>query len=144
MTRIDRSALLNYSAENMFALVNDIEAYPSYMQGCVGAQVLCRDDSTVEARLDIAKAGIKQSLVTRNILRAPEEILLQLVEGPFESFEGKWGFQSLKEDACKVTLELSFTMSNSIVGQAAKKIFEPVASNLVDALCKRARIVYGG
>jgi ribosome-associated toxin RatA of RatAB toxin-antitoxin module len=143
MTRIDRSALLHYSAEDMFALVNDIEAYPVFMKGCVGAQVLSRASDTIEARLDLARGGIKQSFVTRNTLRAPEEILLQLVDGPFETFEGKWGFQKLKEDACKVTLELSFSMSNSLVGKAAKKLFEPVATNLVDALCKRAKEVYG-
>ena len=60
-TRIDRSALLLYPAQAMFDLVNDIESYPSFMDGCVGAEVIARTDTAVEARLHLAKAGIRQS-----------------------------------------------------------------------------------
>ena len=40
MQHIQRSALVNHSAEQMFDLVNDIEAYPRFMPGCRGARVL--------------------------------------------------------------------------------------------------------
>ena len=40
MVTISQSALLPYSAEQMFALVNDIAAYPQFMQGCLNAEVL--------------------------------------------------------------------------------------------------------
>ena len=40
ITEINRSALLLYPAQSMFALVNDIESYPKFMHGCVGAEVL--------------------------------------------------------------------------------------------------------
>ena len=40
MTTISQSAILPYSAEIMFNLVNDIEAYPLFMQGCQGAQII--------------------------------------------------------------------------------------------------------
>lgn len=42
--RVERSALVAYSAQQMFDLVNDIEAYPQYMDGCVGARVLARGE----------------------------------------------------------------------------------------------------
>ena len=54
MTSINRSALLPYRAQQLFDLVNDIEAYPRYMDGCVGAQVLSREEGLVEARLDLS------------------------------------------------------------------------------------------
>ena len=40
MNDIRRSALLPYSAERVYALINDVEAYPQYMDGCVGAEIL--------------------------------------------------------------------------------------------------------
>ena len=43
-TKIDRSALLMYPAQSIFALVNDIESYPHFMDGCVGAEVLARSE----------------------------------------------------------------------------------------------------
>jgi ribosome-associated toxin RatA of RatAB toxin-antitoxin module len=143
-TEINRSALLLYPAAKMYALVDDIESYPSFMDGCVGAEVLARTADMVEARLHLLKAGIRQSFTTRNYLSAPGSIEMELVEGPFESFRGRWGFDSLRDDACKVSLYLAFRMSNALAGRAGRTLFESAASSLVDALCRRAREVYGG
>ena len=43
---------------------------------------------------------------------------MELLEGPFESFEGLWGFEALRDDACKVTLHLAFRMRNGLAGRA--------------------------
>ena len=82
LTEINRSALLLYPASALFALVNDIESYPQYMDGCVGADVLSRNDDYVEARLHLARAGIRQSFTTRNRLIVPGAIEMELVEVP--------------------------------------------------------------
>ncbi len=141
MTSIHRNALLPYSAASVYALVNDIEAYPGYMDGCVGAEILTRSDSLIEARLDLARGGITGSFTTRNHLEHNSGITLELVEGPFESFSGRWTFHVLGDAASKVSLDMDFAFSNRILGAAAGKLFDSVASNLVDAVCKRAKVI---
>ena len=143
MPTIERSALLPFPAEQVYHLINDIEAYPQFMKGCVGAKILHRDDAFIEARLDLKKGGIKQSFTTRNQLLPPGAILMELVDGPFSSFAGKWQLDPLNETACKVTLSVSFTLSNRIVAATAAVLFNPVADNLVDALVKRVNEQYG-
>lgn len=138
MTSIHRSALLPYSNEKLFQLVNDVEAYPQFMDGCVGAHVLHTDDRHMEARLDLARGGIAQSFTTLNELHPFEMITLQLREGPFESFAGRWRFQPLATEACKVSLDLDFTVRSSLLGAAAARLIDRVANNLVDAVVKRA------
>jgi len=140
---IKRTALLPYPAEHLFSLVNDIEAYPQFMEGCVGAQILERRDDIVEARLDLARGGIRQSFSTRNRCEPHHTIELELVEGPFEQFTGRWQFQRLGDMACKVSLDLEFTLSNGLLGMAAGRMFESVTVNLVDAVTRRARQLYG-
>ena len=81
MNDIRRSALLPYSAELIYQLINDVEAYPQYMDGCVGAEVLLADESMMEARLDLSRAGIKMSFSTRNQLTPPRRIVLELLDG---------------------------------------------------------------
>src|SRR5688572_16491757 len=108
MIRIQRSALLPYSAERLFDLVNDVAAYPDFLEGCTGAIILESSEQSITARLHLKKAGISQSFATRNQLQRPEKITLQLVEGPFEQLQGEWRFATLAEDACKVSLDLSF------------------------------------
>lgn len=140
--RIERSALVMFSARQMFDLVNDFESYPKYMSGCVGAELLRREDNWLEARLHLAKAGIKQSFVTHNTLDAPHSMHIALVDGPFKSFEGQWTFHELADNACKVSFWIEFEFSNKLLGLAAGKLFEQVASEQVSALCERAKTVY--
>ena len=143
MTHLTRSALLPYPAEAMFDLVNDIEAYPRYMDGCTAATVLYRSDEVIEARLELAKAGIRSAFTTRNTLKRPHSIEMQLVDGPFTSFSGGWSFLALNDTACKATIDLRFTLSNALLAMAAKSLFGSVADRMVDALVKRANDVYG-
>ncbi len=143
MAHIERSALVAFSDQKMFDLVNDIEAYPHYMDGCIGADVLSRDEFEITARLDLSKLGMRHSFTTRNQLEPPRSMTMVLVEGPFKSMGGQWSFKSLSEDACKVSLSLDFEFSNALVAKAASKWFESVANELVDGLCRRAIQVYG-
>lgn len=143
MTVINRSALLPYSARQLFDLVSDVEAYPSYMDGCVGACILRRDDQLLEARLDLARGGINQSFSTRNRMHAAQEISLELLDGPFEYFNGQWSFRALGDSACNMSLYLEFKFSSLLLGVAASRLFEKVTNNLVDAVGRRAGQIYG-
>lgn len=143
MTTIQRSALVQYSAQAMFDLVNDIEAYPQFMDGCKGATVIARTDDFIEARLDLAKGGMHYSFTTRNRLLPPSRIELTLVEGPFTQFHGEWTFHALGEHACKIGLHLEFELSGRLLNFAARKMFDSVANHMVDALVKRAHKTLG-
>ena len=143
MKVIERNALVNYSAEQMYALVHDFESYPKYMPGCVGAELLASGEGWIEARLDLSMAGLKQSIVTRNTLQAPKSMDIDLVEGPFKHFKGRWQFAALSETASKVEFTMEFAFSNRLLGLAAGKLFEQVASEQVKAICQRAKTIYG-
>lgn len=142
MNRIERSALVAYSSAKMFTLVNDIERYPEYMPGCTGAKILSRGEGWLEARVDVALLGTAQSFVTRNDLTPPESMTLNLVDGPFSRFTGEWRFKALSDDACKVIFRLEFEFS-SLLARPLAKLMEQVSSQQVDALCKRAKHIYG-
>lgn len=142
MPSIEKSALVSYSAQQMFDLVNDIDAYPHFVPGCVGATVLEQGDDYKVASLDISKAGIRKSFTTRNQLHAPERIDMQLVDGPFKRLTGGWTFTPLADDACKIQFQLEFEFSNRLLGMAFGKIFSEVTARMVDAFVQRAKKVY--
>ena len=112
------------------------------MDGCVGAKILARGEDWLEARLELSKAGVSQSFVTRNQLQPPHSMSMNLVDGPFKYLRGVWRFTPLGEQACKVTFELEFELQNRLLGMAVGKLFETVANKQVDALCARAKQVY--
>ncbi|BFM20010.1 type II toxin-antitoxin system RatA family toxin [Gilvimarinus japonicus] len=140
--QIKRTAEVGYSREQMFALVNDIEAYPEYMDGCQSAAVLARGDDWLEARLALGLGGVSQSFVTRNQLIPPSKMTMELVDGPFRKFSGQWSFSDTTEGCC-VTLELDFSLKNPLLAMAVNKMFEQIAASQVKAVCRRAQVVYG-
>ncbi|MES2625823.1 MAG: type II toxin-antitoxin system RatA family toxin [Pseudomonadota bacterium] len=143
MTTISQSAILPYSAEIMFNLVNDIESYPLFMHGCQGAQIISANANEVVARLELGKAGFKYAFSTRNQLRPPESIEMQLVEGPFKKFSAKWHFLPLTEAASKTSLEMQFEFRAGIIDMALRNLFEATSKDLVNAISKRAAHLYG-
>lgn len=143
LTTIKRSALVMYSAQQMFDLVNDVASYPQYMEHCVSTEILEQSDDLMVARLDLKKGGINHSFTTSNQLYKPERISMSLQQGPFSRLSGEWSFKALTETACKVMLDLEFEFNNLAVGVASSSLFTSVANNLVDALSQRAQEVYG-
>ncbi|PTB85461.1 ubiquinone-binding protein [Pseudidiomarina aestuarii] len=143
MPTIERSALVPYSDAQMYALVDDILAYPEFVPGCVKAEVVEQTEQSKVARLQISKAGISKSFSTRNRGDHPHEIAMELVDGPFHYLRGGWYFQRLNDDACKIVLKLDFEFANRLLGMAFGRIFNELQSRMVDAFVQRARQVYG-
>lgn len=126
----------------MFSLVNDIESYPQFMRGCSAAKILQRGENWIEAELELQRGGIKQRFVTRNMLDEPHSMTMELVQGPFKKLHGKWEFQALSEQACKVRFTLDFVFSNPLMGLMMNSAFEQVASEQVQSVCERAKQIY--
>lgn len=142
MSKIHRTALMMFSAEQMYELVNDIASYPEYMEGCKAAQIISRDTSEIVAKLTLAKGGVSTSFTTRNQLVPYRTITLNLLDGPFSHFEGSWHFLPLEAKACKVELKLQFALDGGLLQAATAKLLDSVSLNLVDSVCRRAREVY--
>ena len=140
---LSRSAIVNYTAQQMFALVADIDAYPQFLPWCRGATSrLCDDQSTV-ATLEIAKGPVRQSFTTRNINTPHESIHMQLVEGPFAHLQGCWTFLALDDSGSRVSLEIDFRFANALIRGAFGKVFNHISGEMVNAFCERANAIYG-
>jgi ribosome-associated toxin RatA of RatAB toxin-antitoxin module len=138
MPTVQRSALVEHSAARMFALVNDIEAYPRRFDWCDSARVLERSDERVVARLDLGLGSLRTWFTTENSLVPPRHIDMQLRDGPFRKLSGRWQFHALDECACKVTLTLDFEPNNRLLGPAFAIGFQSLADRMVDDFVKAA------
>ena len=142
MYHIERSALIPYSARQMYDLVNDVDRYGEFLPWCGGGSVLDQSDGKITAEVVIAFKGIHKTFSTENTLSPYEEIHLRLINGPFSELGGLWRFQELDESSCKISLDLEFGFSNKLVGAVIGPVFKKIADNMVDAFCKRAETIY--
>lgn len=142
MPQISRSALVPYSAEQMYQLVNDVKSYPQFLPGCSGSRVLDESDSQMMAAVDVSKAGISKTFTTRNILVSNQSIIMQLVDGPFRKLMGGWKFTPIDDDACRIEFQLDFEFTSKLIELAFGRIFKELAGNMVQAFTVRAKEVY--
>ena len=142
MARVQRSALLPYSATDVFAIVNDVPRYPEFLPWCSDARVLEESADEVVAALSLSASGLSETFTTRNRLTPFEKIDMVLVSGPFRELTGGWTFTRLGGDAgCRVELDLNFQMSGMKLLFGA--VFNRAADQMVDAFCARANEVLG-
>ncbi len=160
MSAIRRSALVPYSAHEMFALVADIASYPRFLPWCGGARVLSANEHEVIAAIDIAYGGVHKTFTTRNLLQRDKTMELRLMEGPFSRLQGFWRFDALGNDApasagaagggkpeaavaCRISLDLEFEISNKLLGAVLGRVFATVAGDMVEGFHRRAQQLYG-
>ena len=142
MPQISRTALVPFSAEQMYQLVNDVKSYPDFLPGCTGSRVLELGPTQMTAAVDVSKAGISKTFTTRNTLTSNQSILMSLVDGPFKKLIGGWKFIPLSPEACKIEFHLDFEFTNKLIEMAFGRVFKELAANMVQAFTSRAKEVY--
>jgi len=144
LATVKRSARVQYTPEQMFDLVNDVERYPEFLHWCKAAKINARHGNTVEATLEIGALGFQQSFRTRNTLQRPERIGIDLVSGPFRRLRGEWRFVPAGGPGTDISLSLAFEVTLSPFGVVFARVFEELARSQVAAFIKRAESVYAG
>ncbi|MDI1301275.1 MAG: type II toxin-antitoxin system RatA family toxin [bacterium] len=143
MTTVARSALLAYSAQEIFALVNDVASYREFLPFCIASEVLEAGSGEMQARIAFSRMGLSQSLITRNRLTPHSEISIEFVSGPFEFLRGRWEFLELHASACKVNFSMDFQLQAKFLQFAAVSAINQGVGQTVDAFQRRAVQVYG-
>lgn len=144
---IRKSVVVAHSAQEMFDLVNDVESYPKFLPWCASARVLERDNSSMLASLDMAMAGLRKRVTTRNLLEPNRRVELRQVDGPFSRFHAVWTFDDLGEAAgrpqTRVGFQITYALAGRLLGMALGPVLGVVADGLVDSFCRRADALHG-
>jgi ribosome-associated toxin RatA of RatAB toxin-antitoxin module len=142
MKRIARSAIVEHAAGELFALVEDIEAYPQFLPWCREARVRERNAGRTVATLAVGLKGVRYEFSTENSNRPPEAIDMRLLEGPFRRFEAHWRFHALGARAARIEFSTTYELAGGVVGRALAPLFDSIADTMVDAFKRRADQVH--
>jgi ribosome-associated toxin RatA of RatAB toxin-antitoxin module len=140
---VTRSLILPYSTAEMYFLVDDVDRYHEFLPWCKSSVVLKRERTAVTARIVVSFKGLSTAFTTRNCLISDQEITMELVEGPFDDLTGGWRFSSLDEKACRVSLEVRFSLAGRLANQTITPVFKHICTTLVESFAERAKELYG-
>lgn len=143
MGNISKTAVVPYSAEQMYALVNDIESYPEFLPWCTGASVQNRTDTGLIASVSLAAGRIQHSFTTENTMRPGRQIDVRLISGPFSYLNGTWKFEPAGNSLCRIDLQMNFEFRNKLLKLTLSPVFNQFMTRLVSAFVERAEKIHG-
>jgi ribosome-associated toxin RatA of RatAB toxin-antitoxin module len=138
MPSVHKSVIVPHAARAMFDLVDHCEDYPEFLPWCSGATVAQRTATITRGELEIDFRGFRGRIATVNHKRAPHEIRMELVDGPFESFEGRWKFTSIGEKGSRVELQIDYTFASGVLQALMAPVFGHITETFVDRFVARA------
>jgi ribosome-associated toxin RatA of RatAB toxin-antitoxin module len=126
----------------MYKLVDDVESYAEFLPWCTRAELKSRDEHELIASLSIGYGAFNSRFTTRNTLQPPEQMTMQLLDGPFRMLEGRWRFRQIGEQGCEVTLRIEFEFTSAVQDALFGRAFETICNELIEAFVRRAHDVY--
>ena len=139
---------VKHSADQMFALVADVERYPEFLPLCEDLRVLRRVQSgegieTVVASMTVGYKAIRESFTSRVTLDNPRlQINVEHVNGPFKYLENRWTFRPTPSGS-DVELYISYEFKSFALGLLMGTVFDKAFRKFTEAFEDRAEIIYG-
>ena len=143
MALVEKTVLIEQSAERMFGLVDCCEDYPAFLPWRSKTEVKFRDAQKTVATLHINYHSVKSNFTTENDKDHPTLMKIRLVDGPFRHLKGSWHFKPLAENACKIEFQLHYEFSSKLFEKVIGPVFSHIANTFVDAFVRRATQVFG-
>ncbi len=137
-----------FTAEQMFALVADVERYPEFLPLCTGLVVLTRQahgegGEDLTARMSVGYKTIAESFTTRVVTRPAENrIDVSYLDGPFKRLDNRWRFIY---DATGSTVDffIDYEFRSKLLGALVGAVFDQAFRRFGEAFEERARQIYG-
>lgn len=136
-----------HTADEMFALVADVEKYPLFLPLCEALRIRRRDEAAVRpvliADMTVAYKIFRETFSSRVTLdRGAQTILVEYLDGPFSHLENRWTFKPL-ESGCEVQFFIEWELRSRTLAMLVGSVFERVFKRYAEAFEQRADAVYG-
>jgi coenzyme Q-binding protein COQ10 len=134
--------ILPYSEEGLYAIVADVKSYPTFLPGCMKAEILEEKEGSLRARLTIGY-GIFKETYTSQVIFNPHHIEVFYEEGPFQHLKNYWHFTPLSKNETEVEFFIDFAFRSFLLQRLMDKVFQEGVSHLMEAFERRAKVLLG-
>ena len=139
---------LPYTADQIYALVADIESYPKFLPWNSAARIRSRrpieGGELVDADLVISFKVFREKFGSRvTLLSEEKKIITEYLDGPFKHMRGVWTFTDLPEGGSEIDFFVDFEFRNAILQGIIGMVFNEAMQRVVAAFERRAVALYG-
>jgi coenzyme Q-binding protein COQ10 len=141
---------VRHRAEQMFALVADVERYPEFVPLCTGLRVRSRKTDaggreTLVADMTVGYKLIRETFTSRVALDTPRlKVRVEYIDGPFSHLHNIWTFTDEPEgERSRVGFFIDYEFKSRTLGALMGSMFDVAFRKFARAFEERADAVYG-
>lgn len=148
MTTHSETRVMPYSAQQMYALIADIEKYPEFLPWCAAVRKrsskMDGEAEVMDADMIVSFKVFREKFGSRVVLK-PEQnkIDVSYLDGPFKYLDNKWVFTPIDEHSCEVDFYVDFEFRSRTLQALIGVVFNQAMQQVVRAFEGRATVLYG-
>lgn len=148
MPRFETTHRVGHSAEAMFDLVADVEAYPQFVPLCERLVVRARraegEAEILIVDMTIGYKVIRETFASKVTLERPALVIrADYLDGPFRVMENLWTFTPAGEGTSDIGFRIAYEFKSRALELLMGTMFDRVFRAFSTAFEKRADVVYG-
>lgn len=137
-----------HSADEMYALVARVEAYPQFLPLVEALKVTRRekagDKDVLIATMQVGYKLIRERFTTKVTLNPGDrEILVEYLDGPFSHLENRWYFLPRPDGGSDIDFYIAYRFRSRLFERVVGALFDKVVQKYTHAFEARADAVYG-
>jgi coenzyme Q-binding protein COQ10 len=134
-------ATLDYTADELFAVVADVKDYPLFVPWCADARIQRENEREVIADLTIGFGPFRESFTSHVALERPRQVLVNATDGPLEHLTNRWTFTPLAQRT-HVDFVIDFQFKSHLLDHVASSMFNEAATRMMSAFQARVHLVH--
>lgn len=139
----------DYTAEQLFSLVADVERYPEFLPWVKAVRIVERHDTHFISDVVVHFKHITEQYRCRADLLPPDSvtahagsIAVSLVKGPFHHLSNDWRFVPTDTGGCEVQFTVDFKFKVPLLDTLIGALFDRATRKMISAFETRAAIEF--
>jgi coenzyme Q-binding protein COQ10 len=148
MPAIHGKRRVNYSAQEMFDLVIDVERYPEFVPHCQKHIIISRQRSdkieTLITEMTVGRGPFRETMRNCDTVDLKQRrIIVNSTAASLQYLKAVWGFEPRDDGGCEISFDVCYRFSSALMQLLAGSIFEATFGVFVQAFVRRADRIYG-
>ena len=148
MPELSKHHPVRYSAQQMYDLVADVEAYPHFLPLCEALTVRTRREKAgreiLSADMTVGYKAIRETSTSQVILN-PADLAIDVtyLDGPFRHLDNRWRFHDRDGNGSIVEFYINYEFKSRMLGALMGGMFEAAFKRFTQAFETRAEEIHG-
>ncbi|MBZ8134832.1 type II toxin-antitoxin system RatA family toxin [Afifella sp. IM 167] len=135
---LDSDTCVELACEAVFDMVADVESYPQFLPGFVGAQIVERRGDDLAVMQEVGLPGFTVRFLSYAHFDRPRHLLIRSREKPFRELRHEWNFEPLGPARTRVKMQVDFILAPGFLGGFKEALVRQFFARSVEAFHARA------